>query len=209
MELYDVTVPIRSGMPVYEGDPEVRLARHSSIAAGGAANLTRLNFGLHTGTHVDAPNHFIEGAAGVEALSLDALVGPAQVVDATHLERDIDVLVLQSLDIPAETERLLFHTRNSRLWELDRFSSDFIGLLPDAAIALVQRGVRLVGADYLSIAPAAGPAPTHLALLRAGVVILEGLDLRDVPAGAYQLVCLPMLVEGADGAPARAILVAD
>jgi arylformamidase len=143
----------------------------------------------------------------VDSIPLDALVGPAWVVDATHLERDIDLLALQSLDIPAGIERLLFRTRNSELWALPRFSRDFIGLTAEAARALVQRGVRLVGADYLSIAPADDPAPTHLELLQAGVVILEGLDLRGVPAGGYQLVCLPLLIEGADGAPARALLV--
>jgi arylformamidase len=207
VDVYDLTVPVRQGMVVYEGDPPVRLTRAASIAQGAQANVSRLDFGVHTGTHVDAPVHFIEGAAGVESIPLDALVGPAWVVDATHLERDIDLLALQSLDIPAGIERLLFRTRNSELWGLPRFSRDFLGLTAEAARALVQRGVRLVGADYLSIAPADDPAPTHVELLEAGVVILEGLDLRGVPAGGYQLVCLPLLIEGADGAPARALLV--
>jgi arylformamidase len=209
MEVYDVTVPVRAGMAVYDGDPPVRLTRHAAMAGGALANVSRLDFGVHTGTHVDAPAHFIEGGAGVDALPLDALVGPAWVVDATTLDQDIDVLALQGLDLPAGAERVLFHTRSSELWELPEYSSEFIGLTAEAARALVQRGVRLVGADYLSIAPVTDPAPTHLEFLRAGVVILEGLDLRGVPAGPYQLICLPLLIEGADGAPARALLVSD
>lgn len=206
MDYIDVTVPIRPGMPVYEGDPSVRLERLVSIAAGGVCNLSRLDFGVHSGTHVDAPLHFIDGAPGAEATPLEALIGDAFVVDATLVSGDIDAKALARLEVPNGCERVVFKTTNSGLWDRDVFSREFVGLTGDAARELVRRGVRLVGIDYLSIAPFADPAPTHLALLKAGVVILEGLDLRRVQPGRYRLTCLPLLIEGADGAPARALL---
>ncbi len=207
MKIIDITVPIRSGMIVYEGDPPVQRALAQSIAAGAICNVSRLDCGVHTGTHIDAPVHFIEGAAGIEATPLEALIGDAHVVDATAITHDIDAATLAHLAIPAGATRVLFKTPNSRLWERDAFSPNFLGLTEDAARELVRRGVRLVGIDYLSIAPKADPAPTHIALLSAGVVIVEGLDLRAVRPGAYHLICLPLLLEGSDGAPARALLV--
>jgi arylformamidase len=209
MRFWDVSVPIRSGMPLYEGDPDVRLARVQSIAHGAVCNVSELALGVHTGTHIDAPVHFIEGGAGVGATPLDALIGDCVVVDATTIEGDIDAGALERLAIPRGTERVLFKTRNSALWSRAQFSREFAGLAPDAARALAGCGVRLVAIDYLSIAPPADPAPTHIELLQAGVVILEGLDLRDVAPGAYRLVCLPLRLDGADGAPARAVLIAD
>jgi arylformamidase len=206
MPYYDVTVPVRPGMPVYEGDPAVSLERVASMAAGAICNVSRLDFGVHTGTHIDAPLHFIEGAPGIEATPLDALMGPCAVVDATEIDGDIDEIALGLLIIPDGCERVLFKTRNSALWDLPEYSPQFVGLTAGAADALVDRGVRLAGIDYLSIAPAADPAPTHVVLLGHGVVVLEGLDLRNVAAGAYELLCLPLLLPGADGAPARVIL---
>jgi len=194
-------------MVVYKGDPDVVLSRVASLAAGDLANVSRLDFGVHTGTHVDAPVHFIEGAPGAEDIPLAALVGPARVVDATGFVTDINESAMRGLDIPDGTERLLLKTRNSRLWEKSDFSAGFSGLTEDAAHHVVGLGVRLVGIDYLSIAPHADPAPTHVALLQAGVVILEGLDLRGVDPGEYTLVCLPLRLVGADGAPARAVLL--
>jgi len=207
MEIFDVTVPVRSGMVVYEGDPPVRLGTHTALAAGDSCTVSKVEFGVHTGTHVDAPGHYIEGAPGVEALPLDALLGPAWVVDATGRATDIGEDALATLDLPAGAQRILFKTDNSQLWDLDRYDDGYIGLTPGAAVRLVERGVRLVGADYLSIAPSADPATTHLVLLRAGVVILEGLDLRGVTPGPYELRCLPLRLDCADGAPARAVLV--
>jgi arylformamidase len=208
-------------MVVYEGDPPVRIQRTASITGGGASNLTRIDFGLHTGTHIDAPAHFIDGAPGIETIPLDALLGPVTILDATYCRADITEADLATIipgsperpsgtagvsPLPLVPERVIFKTSNSRLWDLDHFSPDYIGLAEDAARWLVARGARLVGIDYLSIAPYAVPAPTHLALLQAGVVILEGLDLRAVEPGDYDLTCLPLLIPGADGAPARALL---
>ena len=197
MEIIDISVPIRSGMVTYPGDPEVRLVRTSSIADGAAANVSKLDFGVHSGTHVDAPLHFIDGAAGADELPLDVLNGPCEVVEAARLDKSaVDAA-------PEGTERVLFKTRNSELWAKDSFADEFERLDGAAARALVERGVRLVGVDYLSV----GDEEAHHALLGAGVVPIEGLDLRGVVPGTYELHCLPLRLVGSDGAPARAILV--
>lgn len=198
MELIDVTVPLRPGMVVFPGDPEVSLGRVSSIAGGAVANVSRLEAGVHTGTHVDAPLHFRDGAPAVESLPLEVLVGPAEVVDATGLEREVG----EDFPFPSGVERLLLKTRNSELWAREAFAEDAVALSPGAARCLVELGVRLVGIDYLSV----GGEEVHRTLLDAGVVVLEGLDLRGVEPGAYRLLCLPLKLVGADGAPARAIL---
>jgi arylformamidase len=202
----DVSVPVRAGMIVYGGDPEVRIEPATAIAGGDLANVSRMELGSHTGTHVDAPRHFIDGAAGADELPPDALVGPAVVADARGIPGDIDAAALASLGLPRGTERVLLRTHDGELWDRGRFTRDFAGVAADAAEELVAMGVRLVGIDYLSIAPSDDPAPTHRTLLEAGVVILEGLDLRAAPAGRYELVCLPLRLEGGDGAPARALV---
>jgi arylformamidase len=194
MEIIDVSVPVYPGMVTYPGDPEVRLERVSSIGDGEIANISRLDLGVHTGTHVDAPLHFLDGAPGADALPLDVLVGRCVVLDG------LDVAA-----VPAGVERVLFKTANSRLWDLDEFSHDFVKLGGEAARALVERGVRLVGIDYLSI----GDEEAHHVLLEAGVVAVEGLDLRGVEPGEYRLVCAPLKLVGSDGAPARVLLLRD
>jgi arylformamidase len=204
VEIIDISVPVRPGMVVYEGDPPVVLERALAIADGATANVSRLDFGVHSGTHVDAPVHFIEGGAGSETLPLDALVGPAHVVDAGSVGGILDAAALRSLDLP-DAERLIFKTTNSRLWDRDEFTPDFVRLSGDGARYLAARGVRLVGIDYLSV----GDEEAHVELLRAGIVPLESLDLRNVEAGMYHLVCLPLRIVGSDGAPARAILIRD
>jgi arylformamidase len=205
VEIIDISVPVRSGMVVYEGDPPVHLERALSIPDGATANVSRLDFGVHSGTHVDAPVHFIEGAPGAEALPLDALVGAAHVVDATDAQRTLDEDALRGLALPEGAERLIFKTGNSRLWEHNEFTPEFVRLNGDGARYLVGRGVRLIGIDYLSV----GDEEAHVELLRAGVVPLEGLDLRGVEPGEYRLVCLPLPVVHSDGAPARAVLIRD
>jgi arylformamidase len=207
VQIIDISVPIRTGMVVYEGDPPVLVERVADLAAGDLATVSRIEMGVHTGTHVDAPAHVLDGAPGADALPLDALVGEAEVVDAEGLEGDLDAAAIAGLRIPVSAERVLFRTRNSRLWERERFERGYIGLTGDGAQALVDAGVRLVGIEYLSVAASADALPAHLVLLSAGVVILEGLDLRAAPAGSYRLVCLPLRIEGADGAPARAVLI--
>jgi arylformamidase len=201
-ELIDISVPVQPGMVTYPGDPAVSLERVVAIADGGVCNLSRLDFGVHSGTHVDAPVHFIEGAPGAEELPLDPLVGEAVVVDATALDGPIDAEALRSCSVPEGAERVLLKTRNGRLWAREEFTRDFIRLDGAGARWLVDRGVRLIGLDYLSI----GDQEAHRVLLGAGVVPLEGIDLRDVEPGWYELLCLPLKVVGADGAPARALL---
>ena len=199
MELIDVSVPIREGMVTYPGDPVVRMERAASIENGDVVNLTRMDFGLHSGTHVDAPVHFIDGASGVDSVPLEALVGPCEVVEVPDLSRS------SVARTPQGAERVLFKTPNSELWARDQFADEFARLDGEAAAVLVQRGVRLVGVDYLSV----GDEDAHHALLEAGVVPVEGLDLRGVEPGSYELICLPLRVVGADGAPARAVLIRD
>ncbi|WP_432488526.1 cyclase family protein [Kineococcus sp. SYSU DK018] len=203
----DVSVPLVPGrVSLYPGDTELVVERHQSLAAEGA-NVSRLSCSARCGTHVDAPVHFLEGAGGIETVPLDVLVGPCEVVDATGPTGHLDATAVRDLRFPDGTERVLLRTRGGALWDGPGFSDQFPALTGDGAAALVERGVRLVGIDYLSIAPFDDPAPAHEALLRAGVVVVEALDLRGVAPGAYSFTCLPLLVPGADGAPARAFLV--
>ena len=207
MAIYDVTVPIRSGMPIYEGDPTLSIEPWSAMVKGDSANVSFLHFGAHTGTHVDAPAHFIEGASKIDSLPLDVLIGPARVIRVPDDRMEIDPEFLNECDLTNVT-RVLFHTRNSAFWS-EGFRKDFTHVLPEAAELLVQHGIKLVGNDYLSVEKFhSGHHRTHLTLLRNGVVIVEGLNLGDVPAGDYELICLPMkIADGAgDGAPARVVL---
>lgn len=202
----DISVPIQPSTPIFEGDPAYRIELAASMAAGAICNVSRLELGAHTGTHIDAPRHFIDGAAATESLPLDVCIGPAWVVDGTRLNRTIGAAAVAGLDIPAGETRLLFKTRNSDLWGKPGFQSSFIAFDGDAAASLVERGARLVGIDYLSIAPFGDPVATHVALLAASVVILEGIDLRDVEPGPVDLLCLPIRLVGSDGVPARALV---
>jgi len=208
MRIYDVSVGISPQMPVWPGDPPVTLKRVSEIAKGANANVSRLECGVHIGTHVDAPSHFIDGAPDVETLSMKVLNGRAYVVDLPEADV-LDAETLEEAGIPPRTRRLLFKTRNSEFWpsEGSEFRTDFVGVDRSGAEWLVKKGVQLVGIDYLSIAPYKQSRPTHRVLLNAGVVVIEGLDLSQVSRGRYTLHCLPLKLMGSDGAPARAILV--
>lgn len=208
MKIFDITVPIRADMPIYEGDPPVKIEAASALANGDSANVSFLHLGAHTGTHVDAPAHFIEGAAKIDSLSLEVLIGRARVIHVPEDRTEIDSEFLSSGELE-NVERILFRTRNSEFWNGEGFRKDFTHLLPEAAEMLVNRGVKLVGTDYLSIEKFhSGHHRTHIALLSRGVVIVEGLNLSEVPAGDYELICLPLkIAEGAgDGAPARVVL---
>ncbi len=207
MAVYDVSVPLRPSMVTYAGEPAPRLDFHSLIASGDSANVSALSLGSHTGTHVDAPHHFLDGASTVEAFSLEALVGPAYVIEHAGSEH-VSAADLEAAGLPGDARRLLVKTGNGRFWEDDAFHTDFTGLAPDAAPWLVERGFLLVGIDYLSIERFRAPDhPVHRTLLGAGIVIVEGLDLRQVAAGRYFLVCAPLKVVGAEGAPARVFLL--
>ncbi|HKP72710.1 MAG TPA: cyclase family protein [Pyrinomonadaceae bacterium] len=211
MPIFDITVAISpETTPIYPGDPGIEITASAVIARGDAANVTLLHFGAHTATHVDAPSHFIEHAPTVAAMPLEVLIGEARVVELDGAVEAIDASHVAA-HVPERTTRVLFKTRNSAFWRSDgnRFREDFTHLTADAARALVGRGVRLVGIDYLSVEKFKSETfETHTTLLSAGVVIVEGLDLSGVAAGIYELLCLPLKIAAGsgDGAPARAVL---
>lgn len=208
MPLYDISLPISSSLPVWPGDPPIELKQVAWIDKGANANVSHLSAGVHIGTHVDAPHHFLNDGRTVEQLPLDALIGPCYVVQYPDDVEMITAEVLERTPWPSNVERVLFGTRNSKLWARGEkeFKRDFAAITEDGAEWLVKKGVRLVGVDYLSVAPFGNSRPTHRVLLEAGVVILEGVNLSGVPRGFYELFCLPLKLVGSDGAPARAVL---
>jgi arylformamidase len=207
--LFDVTVPLRPGMPTWDGEPGPAIRPLKQIGVDGEpAAVSLISLGSHCGTHVDAPAHFIPGGASVDQLPLDALVGPCRVVTVDPAAQGRSVIEPADLDPAAlGVERLLLKTPSGQFWSDPAFRRDFVGMSGEAAARLVRQGVRLVGIDYLSIDPYdADPYVAHLTLLHAGVVVLEGLDLRATPPGAYDLFALPLKLADADGAPARVVL---
>jgi arylformamidase len=209
MMIHDISLPISPALPVWPGDPSVVLEQVSSMDAGAHDNVSRLACGVHIGTHVDAPHHFMNDHRTVESLSLDILVGPALVIQVPEDAQVVNAHVLEQAAPPPGTERLLLKTLNSRLWEQDKlgFFEGFVGISDDGAEWLVQHNIKLIGIDYLSVAPYKQSLPTHRTLLGAGIIVVEGMDLSGVLPGIYQLYCLPLKLVGSDGAPARAILV--
>jgi len=205
MDLVDVTLRLSTRLPTYPGNPPFAIEPVKRVAEGASSNVSSLHLGTHTGTHVDAPLHFFDGRAGVDALPLDLLIGPARVI---HLPGRAPVTAdrLRPADLDGVT-RLLIRTGNSELWSSPAFAADYAGVTEDAARFLVEAGIRLVGVDYLSVEPYKTPgAPTHHLLLDRGVVVIEGLDLSRAAPGDYELICLPLPVAGGDGAPARVVL---
>lgn len=210
MRTYDISLTVSPDMPVWPGDPKVVLERVSKISEGASANVSRLELSVHTGTHLDAPNHFLDqDPTTVDQLSLKVLTGRAYVL---HLPDEVELITRATLEnavIPPRTRRLLLRTRNSNEWASPsgQFKQDFVGIDASGAQYLVERSVRLVGVDYLSVAPFQDSRPTHEILLGSGVVVVEGLNLSQVSQGRYSLYCLPLKLLGAEGAPARAILI--
>lgn len=206
--IYDITLPLQPGLPTWPGDPPLVVERVASVEAGDGYSLTRIALSAHAGTHVDAPAHYLPNAPTAEALDLDVLIGPAQVFHVPDTAGVIDQAVLETLDLAEGVQRVLFRTRNSEWWAMgpQPFREDFVALSAGAARWLVARGVRLVGVDYLSVAPMDDLETPHQVLLSAGVIPVEGLDLRGVPPGHYGLICLPLKLVGSDGAPARVVL---
>lgn len=203
--LIDVSVPLRQGLPTFPNNPEFELQPLKRIADGGSSNVSRLVLGTHTGTHVDAPRHFFDEGAGVDGLALNLLIGRARVVEINKRGPiTADDLAAAGL---REDLRILFRTPNSALWNSTVFHQDYAHLTEAGARYLVEQGVKLVGIDYLSIEQfkKAG-APAHRTLLSNGVIIIEGLNLADAEPGMYEMYCLPLLVVGGDGAPARVVL---
>jgi len=207
MKIYDVTVAIGPKTPIYAGDPPAAVESAKRLAGGDSANVSKLAFGAHTGTHVDAPNHFIEGTRRVDQLDLNKLIGPCRVIRVADYVPTIEP---EHFDNIEGIERVIFKTMNSEFWNDTEFHSDFAHLSPAAAEKLVENGVKLVGIDYLSIERfRSGDHAVHKAFLSKEIIILEGLDLREIEPGDYELICLPLKYEGGegDGAPARTVLI--
>jgi arylformamidase len=207
VKLVDITIPIRTAMTVYRGNPPVRI-RPAMTLRKDHVNLSELCLGSHTGTHVDAPNHFIKGAKGIDRVDLERFIGPAWVADLGRVRGGISAADLDRARIPRGSRRILLRTSNSRLWHpARRFQTDFVYLAADGADWMVERGVDLVGIDYLSIEGfGVSGAPTHHRLLGAGIPILEGLDLFKVRPGRWQMTALPLRIKDGDAGLTRAIL---
>ena len=210
--LIDVTLPISPHLLVWPGDPPVSVTPRLQLAKGDPANVSEITMGTHTGTHVDPPNHFVPGTDGIDRVPLDVLVGEVIVADARHLDRPIAPHDLDALAIPPSATRVLLRTANSELWRSVpvAFPDRYACLTTEAARWVVERGIRLIGVDFLSVEEKGAQGhPVHHVLLGNGVVIVEGLNLGDVEPGTYTLACLPLKIVDGDGGPARAILFAD
>lgn len=209
MTIYDISLTISPNLPTWPDDPALELEQIQSMSKGAAVNVTRISSSVHLGTHIDAPRHFLEDGSTIEQLPLEVLTGPCYVAQLPDGIEAITSEVLDRTEINSEMKRILFGTRNSHLWAKGetRFQTDFVGITEDGAEWLVERGIQLVGVDYLSVAPYADLMSTHLVLLRRGVIVVEGLNLSNVMRGFYDLYCLPLKIAGCDGAPARAILI--
>lgn len=209
MQIIDVSLTLSNDIPVWEGDPKVVLEKIQKIEDGAEANVSKLSMCVHTGTHIDAPVHFVHGGKSVDSIHLQELIGPCFVLE---LPQDVDLITREVVDhhfIPPGVSRLLFKTQNSQRWALGPqvFEKDFVALSSDAAMLLVEKGIKVVGIDYLSIAPFDKSKPTHEILLKNGIIVIEGMDLRQVTTGYYTLICLPLKLLGADGAPCRVALI--
>jgi arylformamidase len=205
MKLIDISVPIDSSLATYPGNTPFSLERIKRLANGDSSNVSTLHMSAHAGTHVDAPRHFFDSGPGVESLPLEMLCGRTRVVELMT-RRSVTAEDLAGIDL-TEDVRVLLKTHNSRLWGSPEFHRDFIGVTEGGARFLVDRGVKVVGVDYLSVEQYKAPgAPAHHVLLGSGTIVIEGLNLRDVDPGTYEMFCLPLAVVGADGAPARVIL---
>jgi arylformamidase len=202
----DVTVPVRNGMVHWPGDPAFHIKRIHDQLKGEVCTVSQMTLGVHTGTHMDAPLHFLKDGVSIDRMPLDAVIGPARVIqiqDRQAIRRE----ELEQLDIEA-LSRVLFKTANSdHLWRKNEFDEDFIYIARDAAEYLASCGVRTVGVDYLSVGGfRQDGVETHEALLGAGIWVVEGLDLSGVEPGLYEMICLPLKLMNAEGSPARAVL---
>ena len=207
MTIYDVTLPMKNGMLVWPGDPKVSIETKTTVAKNGVG-FSYFSFSSHTGTHIDAPNHFLENATGIDKIDPQKLIGECRVVDLTKIDHP-EIIPQDFAHIAIKKgSRILFKTGNFKFLKGNVFPQNYISLSLEGAEYLVKKGVYLVGIDFLGIEKRKNPGhPVHKALLRAGIVNVEGLDLEKVPAGIYQLICLPLRVVGADGCPARVLLI--
>lgn len=208
-KIYDISVLLDENFPIWPGDPAFELTSIAEIGSDSDANVSKLSMCVHTGTHVDAPMHFVNDGKSVEYLDLDVLIGPALVIEVPESECSITSTFLTALNFKKWPERILFKTANAKFWHEEPlvFHENFVALEPEGARLLVENGVRLVGIDYFSIASYWDAVPTHKILLESGVIVLETINLNAVEAGDYELICLPLNLAGSDGAPARCVLI--
>lgn len=206
--IIDISVPIDDKLPIWPNSPKPKFSKISSIRGGDSANDTEIKMSVHTGTHIDAPLHFIQNGKSVEKLDLKTFFGPVFVVYLPKI-KEITSRDIRKLNLPKKTERILFKTENSNLWrkKISKFNKNYVGLTVDAAEWLSKKGVKLVGIDYLSIAKFDEAEEVHKILLEKGIIILEGINLNKVKQGRYQLVCLPVKIAGLEASQTRAILI--
>lgn len=207
MEYYDISLKLSPDTVRWVTSPPLELIERRRMARGDTNNSSAISMSLHSGTHVDAPFHFVPDGATIDALPLELFIGPA-LVCAVEADRYITAEHVAAIE-PADVPRILFKTRNSQLLHKSEYEADFVAFSVEAATLLAARGVKLVGLDYLSVAHADEQVPVHRAFLDRGVVLLEGVDLSDVEPGMYELICFPLRLRGSDGAPCRAILRRD
>lgn len=207
MKYIDISLPVSSSLPIWPSSPAIKLQHHLSLDKGDPVNDTLISCSAHTGTHIDAPLHHIKKGKSVDLISINTLIGLAYIANIPSSEM-ITQDVLEQVSLPSDTKRLLLRTRNSEFWRkgVSNFQKDFVALSPDAARWIVDRGIILVGIDYLSIQGFYDGPETHLILLESEVVILEGINLASVAQGLYELYCLPINFQGIEAAPARALL---
>jgi arylformamidase len=205
MKLIDVSVPLDAQLPTYPHNTPFSLEPIKRIARGDSSNVSTLHMSAHTGTHVDAPRHFFDEGPGTESLPLELLIGRARVIEVNS-RAGVAAKDLETIDF-SDDVRVLIKTLNSRLWGAPEFHEDYVGVLESGAKHLVEHGIKVVGVDYLSVEKFHNPgAPAHHILLGAGTIVIEGLDLRGIEPGVYEMFCLPLRVVGSDGAPARVVL---
>ncbi|HTK28895.1 MAG TPA: cyclase family protein [Vicinamibacterales bacterium] len=205
MKLIDVSVVLDASLPTYPGNTPFTLEAIKRVARGDSSNVSSVHMSAHAGTHVDAPRHFFDQGIGVDGLPLEILCGRTRVIEVAS-RKAVEAADLAGADL-SEDVRVLIKTHNSRLWGNPAFQADYIGVAESGAKFLVEHGIKVVGVDYLSVEPFKTPgAPTHHVLLGGGTIVIEGLNLRDVEPGIYDMICLPLRIAGADGAPARVVL---
>lgn len=205
MKLIDISVPLDARLPTYPHNTPFSLEPIKRIARGDSSNVSTLHMSAHSGTHVDAPRHFFDDGPGTEALALDMLIGRTRVIEVTS-RTGIAAEDLEPIDL-SEDVRVLIKTHNSTFWGSPVFHEDYVGVTDSAAKHLVAHGIKVVGVDYLSVEQFKNVGkPAHHVLLGAGTIVIEGLDLRDVEPGIYDMLCLPLRIAGSDGAPARVVL---